>query len=229
MSYNKLIKELSTQDENTKCMDCKSANPHWASISCGIFICLECAATHRSYGVKISKVRSVNMDNWTEAMYKIMSNGGNKRFRELMETYNLTHLEKEDLYKNDCVRKYSSDLTGELEEKKNYNTNNTVYKSYKYEERKCEKGNDDLGSKFNNVKGYLSEKAIFFKDKSLEIGGKLNKNFLSPAATLLKEKTCAIKDKWYNKKESKASDNYYNVNEDNDDVKEKKEDYNKWD
>ncbi len=58
---------LITLLNDRKCFDCGSSDVEWASVSSGIFICLECAGIHRSFGVSISFVRSIHMDAWTRS------------------------------------------------------------------------------------------------------------------------------------------------------------------
>lgn len=41
------LAELRKLDGNDVCVDCGKLNPEWASISLGIFMCLECSGQHR--------------------------------------------------------------------------------------------------------------------------------------------------------------------------------------
>eukprot|EP01119_Soliformovum_irregulare_P007874 TRINITY_DN2044_c0_g1_i4.p1 TRINITY_DN2044_c0_g1~~TRINITY_DN2044_c0_g1_i4.p1 ORF type:complete len:915 (-),score=256.98 TRINITY_DN2044_c0_g1_i4:1531-4275(-) len=81
-------------DENKFCAECNMADPKWASINLGIFVCIECSGIHRSLGVHLSKVRSVDLDVWEADTVEFMESMGNKKSREIWE-YNVP---------TDCVR-----------------------------------------------------------------------------------------------------------------------------
>ena len=66
---------------NSTCMDCDSEGPDWASLGFGVLICLHCAGNHRSLGVHISLVRSLNLDSWSPSQLSTLKNGGNNNFK----------------------------------------------------------------------------------------------------------------------------------------------------
>lgn len=39
-------------------------DPEWASINLGVLMCIECSGIHRNLGSHISKVRSLDLDEW---------------------------------------------------------------------------------------------------------------------------------------------------------------------
>jgi len=84
-----ILKELSKREDlkNKICNDCSNPNPQWASLSFAVFLCLQCAGTHRGFGVHISFVRSVSMDTWQDEQIRRMQLGGNAPFREFMKSY----------------------------------------------------------------------------------------------------------------------------------------------
>uniref|UniRef100_A0A2K5YIW9 Small ArfGAP 1 n=1 Tax=Mandrillus leucophaeus TaxID=9568 RepID=A0A2K5YIW9_MANLE len=59
--------------------------PRWASWNIGVFICIRCAGIHRNLGVHISRVKSVNLDQWTAEQIQCMQDMGNTKARLLYE------------------------------------------------------------------------------------------------------------------------------------------------
>eukprot|EP01083_Nonionella_stella_P032242 88272_1 len=60
------LAEIATQW--TQCTDCNAPHPKWAEITRGILICIKCSGIHRALGTDVSKIRSIEMDKWTQTM-----------------------------------------------------------------------------------------------------------------------------------------------------------------
>ena len=57
----KTLQALAKREDlgNKACVDCGNPNPQWASISFAVLLCLQCAGTHRGFGVHIRCVVDV--------------------------------------------------------------------------------------------------------------------------------------------------------------------------
>lgn len=81
-----ILKTLLREPSNNQCADCKSAtHPRWASWNLGIFICIRCSGIHRSLGTHISRVKSVDLDTWTDEQVKSMVLWGNAKANQYWE------------------------------------------------------------------------------------------------------------------------------------------------
>lgn len=78
--HKQILKQLLKEPANKTCVDCKtSKNPRWASWNLGCFVCIRCSGIHRSMGTHISKVKSVDLDAWTDEQIESMVKWGNEK------------------------------------------------------------------------------------------------------------------------------------------------------
>ncbi|XP_044228734.1 stromal membrane-associated protein 1 isoform X1 [Thunnus albacares] len=85
--HQAILSKLLREDDNKYCADCEAKGPRWASWNLGVFMCIRCAGIHRNLGVHISRVKSVNLDQWTPEQIQSMVDMGNNKARQLYEAH----------------------------------------------------------------------------------------------------------------------------------------------
>ncbi|XP_077304357.1 arf-GAP with GTPase, ANK repeat and PH domain-containing protein 1 isoform X5 [Lithobates pipiens] len=77
---------------NSHCVDCDAPSPDWASLNLGALMCIECSGIHRNLGTHLSRVRSLDLDDWTPELIKVMSAIGNELGNSIWEGSSQGHV-----------------------------------------------------------------------------------------------------------------------------------------
>uniref|UniRef100_A0A8D3DFP4 Arf-GAP with GTPase, ANK repeat and PH domain-containing protein 3 n=1 Tax=Scophthalmus maximus TaxID=52904 RepID=A0A8D3DFP4_SCOMX len=70
---------------NSFCVDCDAPNPDWASLNLGALMCIECSGIHRNLGTHLSRVRSLDLDDWPVELSMVMTAIGNAMANSVWE------------------------------------------------------------------------------------------------------------------------------------------------
>lgn len=70
---------------NSFCVDCDAPNPDWASLNLGALMCIECSGIHRNLGTHLSRVRSLDLDDWPVELSMVMTAIGNSMANSVWE------------------------------------------------------------------------------------------------------------------------------------------------
>ncbi|KGY15781.1 hypothetical protein PABG_11442 [Paracoccidioides brasiliensis Pb03] len=105
-----VIKNLLKLECNKTCADCKrNKHPRWASWNIGVFICIRCSGIHRGMGTHISRVKSVDLDSWTDEQLQSVLKWGNARANKYWEAMLAPgHIPSESKMENFIRTKYES-------------------------------------------------------------------------------------------------------------------------
>ncbi|XP_017685054.1 PREDICTED: arf-GAP with GTPase, ANK repeat and PH domain-containing protein 1 isoform X10 [Lepidothrix coronata] len=100
---------------NSHCVDCEAQNPDWASLNLGALICIECSGIHRNLGTHLSRVRSLDLDDWPIELIKVMSAIGNELANSVWEENSQGHMKPSSdssRLRRGCVREANSSAQG---------------------------------------------------------------------------------------------------------------------
>ncbi|KAG7268191.1 hypothetical protein CRUP_029806 [Coryphaenoides rupestris] len=78
----KILLEMVKQPANSMCADCGSSDSDWVSFELGVFVCLQCSGFHRNLS---SRVKSIRLDFWEDALVELMKSKGNAVAKEHYE------------------------------------------------------------------------------------------------------------------------------------------------
>ncbi|XP_073432880.1 arf-GAP with GTPase, ANK repeat and PH domain-containing protein 2 isoform X1 [Dendrobates tinctorius] len=79
------IQAIRNAKGNNFCVDCNSPNPTWASLNLGALICIECSGIHRNLGTHLSRVRSLDLDDWPFELTLVLTSIGNEMANSIWE------------------------------------------------------------------------------------------------------------------------------------------------
>jgi len=111
LAFKSILSNL--RAKNRKCFDCGGKNPAWGDIHFGLFVCFDCAGSHRSMGTHISFVRSTTFDQWSEHNLKKMVVGGNARASEYFSKYGLRISKSKshtEFYDSKVAKRYKQEI-----------------------------------------------------------------------------------------------------------------------
>ncbi|XP_065838984.1 arf-GAP with GTPase, ANK repeat and PH domain-containing protein 1-like isoform X2 [Oscarella lobularis] len=92
------VKAIRERDGNDFCADCNSPNPEWVSLNLGALVCIECSGIHRKLGTHLSRIRSLNLDEWSPELTDVILHLGNNLSKRIYEATAMSRGYQRPLY-----------------------------------------------------------------------------------------------------------------------------------
>ena len=113
------IKEISNEEMNKFCFDCRKKDPKFISINNGIFLCEECAYIHKGFPGNISFIIDNNLNLLSNNFLKYLFYGGNTNLDNFInyDYPGLQNYTPEILYRTQAMIYYREELKCKIEGK----------------------------------------------------------------------------------------------------------------
>ena len=79
------MKKIKKLINDNKCSDCGEEKPNWLSSNWLTLVCIDCSSFHRSLGSKISKIRSLELDNISHECLELLFKINQKEINYVLE------------------------------------------------------------------------------------------------------------------------------------------------
>ena len=114
-----LIKEISNEEMNKECFDCRKKDPKYISINNSIFLCEDCAMIHKGFPDNISFIIDNNLNLLSNNYLKYLYYGGNSNLDTFInyDYPGLQNYTPEILYKTQAMIYYREKLKCKIEGK----------------------------------------------------------------------------------------------------------------
>lgn len=96
--------ELRDRLGNSTCAECTSPSVDWLVLEYGVLVCIRCAGAHRSLGTHISKVRSIDLDKFSEAELQWAAAMGNAKSNSIFEAALPARMRRPEPGASDTIR-----------------------------------------------------------------------------------------------------------------------------
>ena len=110
------ISDILKEEGNSECVDCGAAEVKWISLNNGVFLCDKCAEIHRTFGMSVSQILSLQLPTWSRNQLLFLKKGGNKNYKKNLTEYNIAPSASIDVkYKSKAASYYRRYLKNEVD------------------------------------------------------------------------------------------------------------------